>query len=105
MKKHVPPKVKKFPTAKQRVLDELLDKNSEGTITASERVKLQQLVTEAEELMVANAKRLARFSQSDHRGRAGRCGSCHGVGKTRACGAMSRGAREITMSRGTNELS
>lgn len=52
MKKPIPAKVRKFPAAKQRRMDELLDKNSEGTITASERAVLK--------LMVENAKRLAR---------------------------------------------
>lgn len=60
MKKIVPPKLMKFSSAKQRRLDELLEKNSAGTITQKERVTLERLVTEAEELMVANAKRLAR---------------------------------------------
>ena len=59
MKKPVPPKVRKFPAPKQRRLDQLLDKNSHGTITTSERESLVQLVTEAEQLMVENAKRLA----------------------------------------------
>jgi hypothetical protein len=65
MKKPVPPKIEKFPAAKQRRLDLLLEKNSEGTITPREKRKLQQLVTEAEELMVANARRLADFAQSE----------------------------------------
>jgi len=50
------PKLKKFPAAKQRRLDELLDKNSEGTITPSENTRLQRLVAEAEQLMAANAR-------------------------------------------------
>lgn len=61
MKKQLPPKTTKFPVAKQRVLGQLLDKNSAGTITANERLRLEQLVGEAERLMIANAKRLARF--------------------------------------------
>lgn len=65
MKKPVPPKPQKFPAAKQRLLDHLLEKNSEGTITPSERLRLEQLVGEAELLMVANAKRLARFSRKE----------------------------------------
>lgn len=65
MKRTYPPKVKAFPAAKQRQLDALLDKNSEGTITAAERARLERLVAEAERLMVENAKRLARFSQSE----------------------------------------
>jgi hypothetical protein len=63
MKKPVPPRVNKFPAAKQRRLDQLLEKNSEGTITPSERATLERLVVEAEELMVANAKRLVESSK------------------------------------------
>lgn len=65
MKKPAPPRLEKFPRAKQRRLDQLLDKNSEGTITLKEKAKLEQLVAEAEQLMVANAKRLAEFSQTE----------------------------------------
>ena len=53
------PETKKFPAAKQRVLDQLLAKNSEGTIAPKERAKLSELVDEAERLMVENARRLA----------------------------------------------
>jgi len=59
----LPPKLEKFPAAKQRRLDLLLEKNSEGTITAKQKTQLQQLVAEAERLMVANARRLAEFSK------------------------------------------
>ena len=65
MKKLLPPKVKKFAAAKQRRLDRLLEKNSDGSITPDERVRLEQLVSDAERLMVANAKRLARFSENE----------------------------------------
>lgn len=65
MNKRVPPKPKKFPAAKQRRLDELLEKNSEGAITPSEKARLEKLVAEAERLMVANVKRLAEFSKSE----------------------------------------
>jgi hypothetical protein len=65
MKKSAPPKLAKFPAAKQRRLDQLLEKNSDGTITDREKAKLQQLVTEAEELMVTNARQLADFSQRE----------------------------------------
>ena len=68
MSKPLPPKVKRFPAAKQRALDELLEKNSDGLITPNERVRLDQLVVEAERLMVANAKRLAQFSQKESAG-------------------------------------
>lgn len=65
MKKAVPPKLPKFPRAKQRRLDRLLDKNSEGTITPKEKATLEELVAEAEQLMVANARRLAKFYHRD----------------------------------------
>jgi len=65
MKKNGPPKTRKFPITKQRRLDQLLEKNSEGNITPLESVALNQLVTEAEELMVANARRLAEFSKNE----------------------------------------
>ena len=65
MKPPVPPKVQKFPAAKQRRLNQLLEKNSEGTITTKEKAILEQLVTEAQELMVANARRLAEFSKGN----------------------------------------
>ncbi|MBI1830877.1 MAG: hypothetical protein HYR84_05425 [Planctomycetes bacterium] len=65
MKKTAPPKVRKFPAAKQRRLDDLLEKNSEGTITPHEAEILAKLVAEAEELMVANAKRLAEFTKTE----------------------------------------
>ena len=68
MNRRVPPKLKKFPAAKQRRLDELLEKNSEGNITGREKARLEQLVAEAEQLMVANAKSLARFSQTEGAG-------------------------------------
>src|SRR5260370_25848231 len=58
MKNHVPPKVQNSPVAKQRRLDKLLDKNSEGTITAKEKGALEQLVAQAEQWMVTNARRV-----------------------------------------------
>ncbi len=65
MKKILPPKVKEFSATKQQRLDELLEKNSEGTITPAEKARLERLVEEAERLMVANAQLLARFSQGE----------------------------------------
>ena len=65
MKKPLPPKLRKIPAAKQKRLDHLLEKDSEGTITPNEKAMLVQLVAEAEELMVANAKRLAEFSKNE----------------------------------------
>ena len=58
-----PPQVQKLSAAKQRRLDELLNKNSEGTITEHERRTLEKLVGEAEQLMVKKSQRLARFSE------------------------------------------
>jgi hypothetical protein len=62
MKKPAPPRLQKFPAAKQRRLDQLLDRNSEGTITVKEKKTLEQLVAEAEQVMVANTRRFADFS-------------------------------------------
>ena len=68
MSKSVPPKPKKFPATKQRRLDELLEKNNEGTITAVEKSRLEKLVAEAEQLMVDNSRRLAEFSENETAG-------------------------------------
>jgi hypothetical protein len=65
MSKAVPPKVQRFPAGKQRRLDQLLEKNNEGTLTEKEKTALEQLVAEAEQLMVANARRLAEFSKRE----------------------------------------
>ena len=65
MKKLGPPKIEKFPAAKQRRMDQLLEKNCAGTITAREKARLEQLVSEAEQLMVVNARRLADFSRGE----------------------------------------
>ena len=59
----VPPKIAKLSAAKQKRLDELLDRNSEGTIRPKEKAELDALVAASERLMVANAKRLAKFAQ------------------------------------------
>ena len=68
MKKAAPPRLARFPAAKQRRLDQLLEKNSGGTITPAEKAKLEALVAEAERLMVANARRLAAFSRNEQGG-------------------------------------
>jgi hypothetical protein len=65
MKKRHPLELERFPTAKQRRLDDLLDKNSEGTISPQEKVRLEKLVAEAERLMVANAKKLAKLARGN----------------------------------------
>ena len=59
----VPPKLKRFPAAKQRRMDDLLAKNNEGSISAPETRRLETLVREAEQLMVSNAERLAAFAR------------------------------------------
>ena len=62
------PKILRFPVAKQRRMDALLEKNSEGTLSDRERVALQRLVAEAEQLMITNAQRLAAFSKLTNAG-------------------------------------
>ena len=59
------PHLRNFPAVKQRRLDQLREKNREGRITPTEAASLQQLVAETEELMVANARRLAEFSKAE----------------------------------------
>jgi len=59
MKKPIPPILQKFRSTKQKRMDELLDKNREGTITPKEKAQLERLVAEAEQLIATNAKRLA----------------------------------------------
>lgn len=66
MTNRVPPRIKKLLAAKRRLLDRLLEKNAEGQLSSAEKSKLQQLVAEAEELAVANAQRLAEFSESEN---------------------------------------
>ena len=61
MTRSLPPPTKKLSAPKQRRLHELLEKNSEGTITRTEALRLAKLVNEAEQLMVENARRLAEF--------------------------------------------
>lgn len=65
MNRRTPPKIKTLAPAKQRRIDALLEKNAQGKISAKEREKLQALVDEAEELMVANATRLAEFARRE----------------------------------------
>jgi hypothetical protein len=65
MKKNAPPKLQKLSAVKQRRLHQLLDKNGEGGISRKEKFILEQLVSEAEEIMVANAKRLAEFTKRE----------------------------------------
>jgi hypothetical protein len=53
-------RIEHFPGNKQRRLEALMAKNNEGRLIASERVELQSLVNEAEELTLSNARLLAR---------------------------------------------
>jgi hypothetical protein len=46
-------------------MDALLDKNAEGTLTDAERVRLELLVAEAEQVMVANSQRLAGYARDN----------------------------------------
>jgi len=68
MDKPIPPRIERFPAAKQRRMDELLDKNSRGTITPEEKARLEELVAEAERLMVDNARRLSEFAERERAG-------------------------------------
>ena len=63
-----PPGLLKFPAARQRRLDALLEKNREGTISIREQATLTKLVAEAEQLMVRNAQLLADFSKKSRGG-------------------------------------
>jgi len=60
-----PPEPQHLPPEKQALLDNLLDQNSEGTISAEDKAALIDLVAEAERLMVENSKRLAEFAQAE----------------------------------------
>ena len=64
MKNASPPKLLRFPAAKQKRLNQLLEKNREGKATAREKIALERLVAQAEQVMLANAKRLEKFSKS-----------------------------------------
>ena len=48
--------------AKQKRLDILMDKNNEGTITPEEHLELADLVQDANQITVANAKLLAEHN-------------------------------------------
>lgn len=55
-----PPKLERFPAAKQNRMDELMELNNEGKLTAAQRRELEALVEEAEVLTLANARVLAQ---------------------------------------------
>jgi hypothetical protein len=48
-----------LPAAKQRRLDALMNRNSQGRLSNAERDELQAVVRETEELSLRNARRLA----------------------------------------------
>jgi hypothetical protein len=52
-------KIARLSVAKQRRLDELMDQNNDGRLTAAERSELRQLVEEAQRITVDNARILA----------------------------------------------
>jgi hypothetical protein len=52
-------RLRRLPTVRQRRLDALLTVNNDGRLTPSERRELQDLVREAEEVALQNARSLA----------------------------------------------
>jgi len=52
-------KLRRLPAARQKRLDALMAKNSEGRMTRAEQDELRGLVREAEEITLANARILA----------------------------------------------
>jgi len=56
-------RLRRFSTVKQRHLDVLMSKNTEGTLTRTEAEELRALVREAEEMTLANARVLAKQKQ------------------------------------------
>jgi hypothetical protein len=59
MKKSNPPQLTRFPAAKQRRLDRLLETNNEGDNLQPGESELEQLVADPECLMVVYARRPA----------------------------------------------
>jgi hypothetical protein len=51
--------LRRLSPVKQRRLNQLMSKNSRGTITAAERTELEKLVQAAQELAYSNAQQLA----------------------------------------------
>ena len=60
-----PPEPTRLAPERQTLMDNLLEQNSEGTISVADQAVLIELVAEAERLMVENAKRLADFAQGE----------------------------------------
>jgi hypothetical protein len=55
-------KMKSLPAAKQKRLDALMARNNDGRLTASERLELRELVREAGEMALGNARVLAALT-------------------------------------------
>jgi hypothetical protein len=53
-------KLRRLPAARQRRLDVLMARNNDGRLTGAERAELGQLVREAEQITLHNARVLAR---------------------------------------------
>ena len=58
-------KLRRLPTPKQKRLDLLMGKNNDGKVTRTEQVELRDLVREAEEITLANARILAEQRARD----------------------------------------
>src|SRR3954470_20576659 len=56
-------KLRRLGARKQRRLDVLMSRNNEGSWTGAEKLELRELVREAEELTLDNARRLAEQRQ------------------------------------------
>ena len=57
--------IKRLPQKKQRRLDFLADKNTEGNLNAAERAELNRLVAEARQLALENAQALVRAQRPE----------------------------------------
>lgn len=53
-------KLRRIPAAKQKRLDVLMGRNNDGDLSSAERKELRELVREAEEMTLHNARVLAR---------------------------------------------
>ena len=60
-----PPQPKQLSPDQQTLMDDLLEQNAEGTISAADKARLVELVDEAEQLMVENSRQLADFAKRD----------------------------------------
>lgn len=58
-------RLRRLPRDKQSRLAELMDKNSEGTLTVSERAELKELGNEVDEAMLSNSLAVARAGRPE----------------------------------------